>query len=187
MNKQLQKNGLPIEGKFDELSTHDFADDGSVFILKPEADQILEFTGVKMDFDSDLNYKPITIRFFAHGQEEPYEEVVYQSLKNWKHKSHNTEVDDYSFPNKKIITYQRQFSEHVYLVSETLASFLGTSINVPALERIEISVENNEVITNHNGETIEMVQGRYDAIVYNATEKNKDDWRSGTPMQQLPT
>jgi len=186
MEKELQLNGLPIEGKFDEISTHDFSDDGSVFVLKPEADQILEFTGVKMDFDSKLNYKPITVKLFAHGIAESVSEVVYPSLKNWKHKSHSTEVDDYSFDGRKIVTYQRQFADHVYLVSDTLASSLGTGIKVQGLERIEVSVKGDEKIVDNEGNEVEIVQGRYDAVVYKATEKNKEDWESGTPMGGFP-
>ncbi len=178
MDKELQLNGLPIEGKFDEISTTDFSDDGGVFVLKPEADQILEFTGVKMDFDSKLNYKPITVKLFAHGRVEPLDEsITYESLKQWKHKSHDTKVDDYSFDGRKIVTYQRQFADHVYLVSDTLASSLGTGIKVPGLERIEVSVEGDEKIVDKEGNKVEIVQGRYDAIVYNATDKNKQDWK----------
>ena len=187
MNKELQLNGLPIEGKFDEISTTDFSDEGGVFVLKPEADQILEFTGVKMDFDSKLKYKPITIKLFAHGVAESVSEVVYPSLKHWKHKSHSTEVDDYSFDGRKIVTYQRQFADHVYLVSDTIVSSLGTGIKVQGLERIEVSVEGNEKIVDTEGQEVEIVQGRYDAIVYNATEKNKQDWGLGVPIGNIPS
>ena len=89
--KELQLNGLPIECTFTELSTHDFAENGNKFVLKPKADEILEFTGVKMDFDSKINYKTITIKMFAHGMENPVKTVLYEKLKNWKHKSHNTD------------------------------------------------------------------------------------------------
>lgn len=177
--KELQLNGLPIECTFAELSTHDFAENGSKFVLKPKADEILEFTGVKMDFDSKINYKTITIKMFAHGMENPVKTVLYEKLKNWKHKSHNTEVDDFTFVNSKIITYDRQFAEHVYLVSESIANYLGNQIKVLGLERLEISVEGDTPLTDISGNEIEMVQGRYDALLYKATQQDKDEWANG--------
>jgi hypothetical protein len=176
MDKELQLNGLPIEGKFDEISTHDFAENGSTFILKPDTDGILEFTGVKMDFDSKLEYKPIKVSLFAHGVEGAVSEVIYPKLKNWKHKSHHTEVDDYTFEGGKIVTYERQFADHVYLISDSLLQYLGNGIKVQGLERVEISIEGGQAITDKDGNEVEMVQGRYDAIVYKATDKNKQDW-----------
>ena len=67
--RELQVNGLPIDGKFDEMSTTDFAKSSDTFVLKPTDDEIFEFSAVKMEFDNKLDYKPITVKLFAHGKE----------------------------------------------------------------------------------------------------------------------
>ena len=176
MERQLQLNGLPIEGELDEISTHDFADNGAVFVLKPEAGEIFEFTGVKMDFDSKLIYKSITVSLFAHGVTDAVDSVEYKSLKNWKHKSHRTSLDDYTFDDRKIVTYERDFSSNFYLVADDLAPALGGVLDIPGLERVEISVQDNEPLKDIDGNAVEIVQGRYDFIRYKANEQNKIDW-----------
>ena len=168
--RELQVNGLPIDGKFDEISTTDFAKSSDTFVLKPSKDEIFEFSAVKMEFDNKLNYKPITIKLFAHGVENAVKTIVYDRLENWTHKSHDSTVDDYTWEGVKIVTYIREFTENVFLVADNLAENLGVGqIEVQALERVEISVDSEKALTDIDEKPLKIVQGRYDATVYKQT------------------
>jgi len=187
MSRQLQVNGLPIAGKFDEISTTDFSSEMKTFVLKPKENEILEFSAVKMEFDNKLDYKPITVKLFAHGIDSPVDKVQYNRIENWKHKSHYSSVDDYTFEDRKIVTYIREFSENVYLVADNLKQYMGKGgIEVMGLERVEISVHSSEPLTTKEGDPLKIVQGRYDAVRYVADDKDKGDWGLGVPIGQIP-